>query len=130
MGLPTHHVTHRRNGWSVNIYIADSLQQKLQSLDALERGNAKKAVAMAFRKACESKYANFNMTYVEFGSLEIEPLRTNDPDPAGGQVWTGERWRMPTVTGDIEAECCDNDNCVVCDLGHHERCRNGCTIGH
>lgn len=29
---------------------------------------------------------------------------------------------------DVELNCCDYDNCPVCDIGNHHWCRNGCAI--
>lgn len=116
---PTHSVTHR-HGWQANIYIAASLLTQLRSRNTDERNNARTSVCIRFRKACTAKFPEFGLTRIEYDDLVINSLATSVP------VLTKPPAAKPVVT---ETHCCDDDNCVPCDIGYHSaQCRKGCTI--
>lgn len=118
---PTHLVKHKA-GWVAHIYIAASLQAQLKSRNLSERNNARHSVCIRFREACRAKYRDFGLMHVEWEDLRVTPLETSIP-PA-------QRTSPPQSRPAPEEEhCCDDDNCVPCDLGYHRlQCTKGCTI--
>ena len=70
---PTHRVVHH-DGWTADIYIADSHIDKLSSENQSVRTRARHAVCIAFRKTCLMKHPDFHLAYVEFAHLNINAL--------------------------------------------------------
>lgn len=107
---PTHRIVHNRLLYEANIYIAASLEQKLKSTNPKVRKGAQDSVCIRFREAVKAKYniKSSDAPWVNWRNLEIEKIPS-------------ER--------EVERHCCDRDNCINCDMGAHERCRYGCTIG-
>ena len=125
---PTHEVTHRKD-WQVHLYIAESLQQKLNSTNCSVRDGARQAVCIAFRKACKKKFPSFGIAFIEWHELVLRPLYVSAPQPPSYR--SAPVARTPAVNGAVddeagrEPEC---DDCPSCDIGYHERCRQpgGC----
>jgi hypothetical protein len=117
---PTHKIKHYQLG-EANIYIAPSLQTRLNSHIRAIRDGARDSVCIRFRKACRAK-AGDDWNWVEgqpflnWYDLAITEL----PAPVPSAV---------TAPPKMEGTCCDDDNCVVCDIGNHSFCRKGCTLG-
>lgn len=104
---PTHRVKHV-SGYDAHIYIADSLLEQLNSRDQEARNRARSSVAIRTRKAFEAKYRDWRYNQrIEWDDLIITPLQQISNKKA-------------------EVEC---DDCPSCDIGYHERCKNGCTSG-
>jgi len=120
---PTHLITHSK-GWEAHIYIAESLQDQLESSSSYQRENAQHSVSIAFREACKKKFPSFGLQYVEFADLRLTPLHT-EPEPGDDLVWTGREWLPTSVFGDVPDEDDDGcDECPRCEEGYHEQCRN------
>lgn len=106
---PTHQVKHL-NGFTVNIYIHPNILSRLGSRDDKLRQAAKDAICIAFRKAAVSKYHSrwTGGNWVQWSQIEVKPLESDYDEPMR------------------DDRICDD--CAMCDLGHHERCRqrDGC----
>lgn len=121
--LPNYRAVYRgAESHAVEIYIAESLEEKLESNSFTVRNGAMKSVCIRFGYAYEAKYGR-HPGFVEARSLVITRLlpktavTTMSASPA-------TRTAKPAV-----AHCCGMDSCVPCDLGYHSaQCRNGCTI--
>jgi hypothetical protein len=110
------------------IYIADSLQRKLESRDSLVQLGARDSVCIRFREACRILHPKFGKTRVEWHELRFEKIQV-----AAMATFVGhpsERPNhLPTTDDDIldprfgVREC---DDCKVCDNGNHEWCPNDC----
>jgi hypothetical protein len=121
---PTHAVKHHQLG-EANIYVAPSLQERLKSRNPATRDRARDSVCIRFRKACEAKAGDSwnwveGQPFLNWSDLAITEL----PAPTPRVVKAPASAAPPKVEG----TCCDDDNCVVCDIGNHGFCRKGCTL--
>jgi len=121
---PTHSVKHPQLG-EANIYLSASLLGRLESRNTDVRDGARSSVCIRFRKACQAKAGDQwnwveGQPFIEWGHLTIRKL----PDPE--QVAS-----TPVVTASprTEGTCCDDDDCINCDIGYHERCPNCGLLG-
>lgn len=102
---PTHRVKHV-DGYEAHIYIARSLFNKLHDRDPETRNRARSSVAIRTRKAFEAKYNDWNYNrFIQWDQIVLTALDSETTN---------------------KVEC---DDCPSCDIGYHERCRNGCTSG-
>lgn len=106
---PTHVIEHL-NGWIVHVTIHRNVLNRLYDRDPDRRNNARKSVCIQFRKAAQSKYGNkwTGGNWVEWKHIKITPITSPKPDH--------------------DDRFCDD--CAMCDIGYHERCRqsDGCPI--
>lgn len=104
----THHVVHIGYGFEAGIHLEEDVVRWLSSEDPEVRRRTRDYVCVVFREACTEKYGaerTRDITWVEWDEIHI----TQPSQP-------------------VVRACCDNDDCQMCDLGYHERCRNGCTL--
>lgn len=127
---PTHRVTHV-DGWVAAIYIADSLQQKLESHNVLVRKGARDSVSIRFREACRANHRRFNLVFIDWRDLRVEKLQM-----AAMATFVGHPSELPSHMPTVEDDILDPmfngnpcDDCPSCDQGYHERCRNDCSQG-
>jgi hypothetical protein len=119
---PTHHVTHV-NGFTANIYIAQSVLNKLNSSNFTERKGARDHVCITFLRACDAKYGDRwsrNHRYVRWEQISHAPLASSAP-PARPARTVSAPTRLTTHT---YVSCTCPDSCVQCDIGNHHQCRN------
>lgn len=107
---PTHHITHKHDRSAVDIYIADSLYDRLEY-----DSGAQDSVCIAFREEGKKHYDaawSRKHRYVTFRDLRITPLLIDDQF---------EGWN--------DGECCGYDECIECrEQQVHQYCRLGCTL--
>lgn len=104
---PTHHVRHT-DGTAVDIYIAVSLEQRLQSTSFITIRGARDSVCINFRAACTKKFGSgwaARHRYIEWNMLHIAKLAPSFAQP------------------DEDTECTCPDSCVMCDNNDHTYCR-------
>lgn len=93
---PTHHAIHERWGFEADIYIAQSLQEKLSSPFPGVRVGAQSSVAIAFKAACRKNGHRLPSGFVEFHDLLIREIDfASDPafapmGPGGEPIDFGE----------------------------------------
>ena len=118
---PNYLIEHR-DGWKVEMYLSRQFRARLNNHNSEIRASARMEICRRFRKACEAQ-------------MKGDPSVSLSPPP----TWVDWRHLQLTLQSSPEAEqalspvraggqCCPDDNCVVCDIGNHGFCRNGCTI--
>lgn len=122
---PTHAVKHYQLG-EANIYIAPSLQARLKSRNVTTRDRARDSVCIRFREACKAKAGDSwnwveGQPFLNWSDLVITELPAPEAAPASASA--------VVAPPQVEKSCCDDENCVVCDIGNHHFCRKGCTLG-
>lgn len=78
---PTHRVTHATRGKDAFIYIAPSLQQKLESPHPAIRRGAESSVAINFREAYRQRHGVAPGRYVEFADLRLSEIDRTPEEP-------------------------------------------------
>lgn len=104
----TYHVVHNDYGFEADIIVDDDIVRRLESNDEEIRRRTQDYLCVMFREECTKKYG-------------VERTRSID-----WVYWDKIHISRPPVSP--ARHCCDNDNCVMCDTGYHERCRYGCTL--
>lgn len=113
--LPTHHVKHVNN-WEVEMHISPALIEKLASRNVEIRDNARLAICVQFRKACEAKYSKkWRGDWIAWPELKITPLPATTPQQPS-QTQQQHLISVPaSAGGNPECRCDQPGRCPVHD---------------
>lgn len=104
---PNYRIKHF-NGWTVDIFVSDTVVANLQSKDIIIRERAQSHICVKSRKIFVVKYPQFPNRRIDWTHISMSKIDNTSDAPHK------------------EVEC---DDCPSCEQGYHERCTKGCTQG-
>lgn len=69
----TYRITHI-GGWQIDLYLSTPLLEELENDGSSQQQEARLYICRHFREACEDQILEFNLRYVTWSEITIEPL--------------------------------------------------------